>query len=237
MEDAEHIENRLKTLRGDAPVRRSGMRTLVVDQNWLWRKSGLALSIVLVLVVCAMTLSPMSGPGIVIKGVDKIYHFAAFLAIIFPLILTDSKRWYWAVPLVIAFGGAIELIQPSVGRSAEWLDFGADLTGVLAGAALAEILHDRIHRSVFDAEIPEVVEDDISEDERLALMRAELKAELRGLLQEELKARLVEAEARSDPMLSRQEEAVHDDAFLDRTAVTPREGQADGGRPTSHLPH
>lgn len=237
MNDAEHIKDQSETQRGSAPARRSGMRTLVVDQNWLWRKSGLALSIVISLVVCAMTLSPMSGRGAVTEGVDKIYHFAAFLAIIFPLILTDSKRWYWAVPLVIAFGGAIELIQPSVGRTAEWLDFGADLTGVLAGAALAEIFHDRIHRSVFDAEMVEVVEDEISEDERLALMRAELKAELRGLLQEELEARLAEADATKDMPEAQRNAQYHGDVQANEAGYSSHDEQGDGVRTASRLPH
>jgi len=67
------------------------------------------------------------------------------------------------------------------------LDFGADITGVLAGAALAELFHDRIHASVF-ADRSQMVgdEDDPDETARLEEMRTEMMAELRVLLREEL---------------------------------------------------
>ncbi|MCL4674939.1 MAG: hypothetical protein KJZ59_02655, partial [Pararhodobacter sp.] len=125
----------------------------------------------------------------VIGGLDKAYHFIAFASVIFPLIVTDSRRWYWAVPLTILYGGAIELIQPGFGRTAEWLDFGANISGVLAGAALAEILHDRIRRSVFDRQADLVPLDDAPDEaQRLEAMRSELMEELRVVLREELAA-------------------------------------------------
>lgn len=162
------------------------MRIFAVDQNWLWRKAGLAVSFLIVVAITVMTLTPMPATRSITSGIDKIYHFVAFGAIIFPLIVTDSRRWYWAVPAVIVYGGLIELIQPGVGRSAEWLDFGADITGVMAGAALAELLHDRIHKSVFDGVPVNEDTDEEAEAERLERMREELREELRVVLMEEL---------------------------------------------------
>jgi len=122
-------------------------------------------------------------------GLDKLVHFLAFAALIFPVILTDSRRWYWAVPLAIAFGGAIELIQPSVGRGAEWLDWGADISGVLAGAALAELLHDRMLRRVVGQLDAEVARHEAAEEaQRIESLRAEMVADLRIALREELAA-------------------------------------------------
>ena len=161
---------------------------LKIDQSWLWRKSGLVISFMIALVTAVLTLSAIPSDAMVINGLDKAYHFIAFALIIFPLIVTDSRRWYWAVPLVILYGGAIELIQPTVGRNAEWLDFGADVTGVLAGAALAEILHDRIHRSVFDTPSLSAAEQAALDERRLEAMRSELMDELRVVLREELAA-------------------------------------------------
>ena len=146
MTETDEIERRLKAFRADAG---GPLTALAVGQTWLWRRGGLALALLIALTVAALTLSPMPANRMTSDGLDKVFHFLAFAALIFPLILTDARRWFWAVPLVIVYGGAIELIQPSVGRSAEWLDWGADITGVLAGAALAEILHNRIRARFF----------------------------------------------------------------------------------------
>lgn len=40
------------------------------------------------------------------------------------------------LPAAILFGGAIELIQPYVGRGRELADFGVDAVGVINGATL-----------------------------------------------------------------------------------------------------
>jgi len=42
----------------------------------------------------------------------------------------------WLLPLIIVFGGAIELIQPYVNRQGEWQDFLADAIGALIGVAI-----------------------------------------------------------------------------------------------------
>ncbi|MCB1390441.1 MAG: VanZ family protein [Rhodobacteraceae bacterium] len=180
-------DDRLKAIRGDPPAAGGPLAALLVGQTWLWRRSGLVVGLLLAMLIASLTLTPMPDGRLVTSGLDKVYHFIAFAGLIFPLILTDSRRWFWAVPACILYGGLIELIQPSVGRSAEWLDFGADLTGVLAGAALAEILHDRIRDRFFAVEAPmRGDEDESAESRRMEAVRAELMDELRVVLREEL---------------------------------------------------
>ena len=165
------------------------MQTLAVGQAWVWRVSGLVVSVFAALLIAALTLTPIPTQTTLANGLDKVYHFVAFVGLIFPLILTDSRRWPWAVPLCIAYGGLIELIQPTVGRAAEWLDFGADVTGVLAGAALAEILHDRIRDRFFAVDglgEDEELSDEEAEAARVEAMRIDLMDELRVVLREEL---------------------------------------------------
>lgn len=157
----------------------------MAEREWLWRKSGLILSAVIAVVIASMTLTPSAG-SVTINNLDKLYHFVAFGVLVFPLILTDSRRWAWAVPLVILYGGAIELIQPTVGRMAEWLDFGANTAGALTGAALAELLHDRIRASVFDDLSAIDESDQQTEEQRMDAIRSEMMDELRVLLREEL---------------------------------------------------
>ncbi len=182
-------EDRLKkAILGPPPRSSRGAQTLMTGQARLWRWSGLALGFLAALVIAAVTLTPIP-PSVGADGLDKLFHVLAFTLLIFPLILTDSRRWIWAVPLSILYGGAIELIQPSVGRTAEWLDFGANVTGVLAGAALAEVLHDRIRDRFFalqpsaDPEAEAEAEAAARKDEA---MRAELVDEMRVVLREEL---------------------------------------------------
>ena len=146
-----------------------------------WRRAGLLAGGLTAVVIGFATLMPVSGALPMGGGLDKLFHVLGFAALVFPLILTDSRRWPWAVPLAIAFGGAIELIQPSVGRTAEWLDFGADVTGVLIGAALGEVLHDRLRarrrrraataaaRRAESAPPPEARQADLLDEMRVAL--------------------------------------------------------------------
>jgi hypothetical protein len=69
---------------------------------------------------------------------------------------------------------------------------------VLAGAALAELLHDRIRQSFFsDGPKPSEAET-LSDEERLDAMRADLIDELRVVLREELAS--VRGSGREDPV-------------------------------------
>ena len=49
-------------------------------------------------------------------GSDKLYHFIAFTALVFPCALLFARTLNWVLPAALLFGGAIELIQPYVGR-------------------------------------------------------------------------------------------------------------------------
>ena len=86
----------------------------------------------------AITLSvamlwPLEAPPPAPEGSDKLVHFMAFAALAFPLARTGR---FGLLPVLIgasAFGGAIELIQPTFNRSADVNDWGADIIGVLLG--------------------------------------------------------------------------------------------------------
>ena len=70
------------------------------------------------------------------EGSDKLVHLVAFAALAFPLARTGR---FGLLPVFIgasAFGGAIELIQPSFNRSADVNDWVADIVGVILGIGL-----------------------------------------------------------------------------------------------------
>ena len=64
---------------------------------------------------------------------DKAIHLIAFALLTLPLSFAGAVNKVRLVMVSVCFGAAIELIQPYVGRSGEWLDFGADAAGAALG--------------------------------------------------------------------------------------------------------
>jgi len=89
----------------------------------------------LAVAIAYLTLSQSTqGPPSIVS--DKVYHVIAFAVLIIPTALFYVRSLFWVLPVVLVFGGAIELIQPYVGREGEWADFIADVLGVIFGLIL-----------------------------------------------------------------------------------------------------
>ena len=91
------------------------------------------LTLIVTLTLTVAMLWPMDQPPPAPEGSDKLVHFIAFAALAFPLARTGRIG---LLPVFIgasAFGGAIELIQPSFNRSADVNDWVADVVGVALG--------------------------------------------------------------------------------------------------------
>ncbi len=84
---------------------------------------------------------------------DKFLHTSAYAGLAFLVVLNV----WWRGPLkatnllavflaVAAFGGLDELTQPPFGRTADWLDWYADVCGTLIGLTLAAIVCWRLER-------------------------------------------------------------------------------------------
>lgn len=73
-------------------------------------------------------------------GTDKIHHFIAYAALMFPAALRKPKHWKLLALLFVAYSGAIELLQPFANRYAEWLDLAANTTGVFCGFLIAQLV-------------------------------------------------------------------------------------------------
>ena len=94
------------------------------------------LTIIVTLTLSVAMLWPLEAPPPAPEGSDKLVHFIAFAALAFPLARTGRIG---LLPVFIgasAFGGAIELIQPSFNRSADVNDWVADVVGVILGIGL-----------------------------------------------------------------------------------------------------
>ena len=91
------------------------------------------LTIIVTLTLTVAMLWPLEAPPPAPEGSDKLVHLIAFAALAFPLARTDRIG---LLPVFIgasAFGGAIELIQPSFNRSTDFNDWVADMVGVILG--------------------------------------------------------------------------------------------------------
>lgn len=94
---------------------------------------ALSVTLVVALVIGWGTLSPPGGTSSPLPFTDKQLHFMAFALLAMPLGWVRPAWVLWLVPLSLGYGAMIELIQPSVGRSAEWGDLLADGLGILVG--------------------------------------------------------------------------------------------------------
>ena len=90
-------------------------------------------TIIVTLTLTVAMLWPLEAPPPAPEGSDKLVHFVAFAALAFPLSRTGR---FGLLPVFIsasAFGGIIEVIQPSFNRSADINDWVADVVGVALG--------------------------------------------------------------------------------------------------------
>ena len=91
------------------------------------------LTVIVTLTLTVAMLWPLDQPLSALEGGDKLFHFVAFAALSFPLARTGR---FGILPVFMgasAFGGALELVQPSFNRSADINDWVADTFGVVVG--------------------------------------------------------------------------------------------------------
>ena len=95
--------------------------------------ASLAATLVLAVLIGFLTLTPIQNPGV--PGTDKNHHLIAFAALALPLSFSRPRLAPWVVLAAVGYGGAIEIIQPYVGRSGEVFDLMADALGAVIGGA------------------------------------------------------------------------------------------------------
>jgi len=103
------------------------------------------LTLAVTLTLTVAMLWPMEAPPPAPEGSDKLVHLIAFAVLAFPLARTGR---FGLLPVFIgasAFGGAIELIQPSFNRGADVNDWAADVVGVVLGIGLG-LLYRRLRK-------------------------------------------------------------------------------------------
>ena len=91
------------------------------------------LTLIVTVILTVAMLWPLDQPLPAPRGIDKLLHCIAFAALAFPLARTGRVGFLPVFIGASTFGGAIELIQPSFNRSADFNDWVADLFGVVIG--------------------------------------------------------------------------------------------------------
>jgi len=104
---------------------------------------ALGATFVLGLAILWFTLTPQSMPDTRVVPVDKLAHLAAFAVLILPTAWGYPQALAVTLPLALVFGGAIELLQPLVGRGREMADFLMNVLGLGLGLVLGTVLRVR----------------------------------------------------------------------------------------------
>ncbi|MBC7180468.1 MAG: VanZ family protein [Roseovarius sp.] len=94
------------------------------------------LTLILALAIAMTTLMPSSGGTSPLLGLDKLAHLVAFALLVMPMSLRAPHLWPLIWIMALAYGGLIEIVQPYVGRGAEWADLVADGLGAALGVSL-----------------------------------------------------------------------------------------------------
>ncbi|TKB43095.1 VanZ family protein [Thalassotalea mangrovi] len=106
----------------------------------LTRRYWILLTMLMMSIICVLSLYPLQALPVV-PGTDKTHHFLAYFALVMPMALKKPNYWPVLVLSFIGISGAIELIQPFVNRYGEWLDLTANISGVIAGFMVAQIIN------------------------------------------------------------------------------------------------
>ena len=91
------------------------------------------ITLIMTLTLTVAMLWPLEAPPPALDGTDKVVHLIAFAALSFPLARTGRIGLLPVFVGASAFGGLIELIQPTFNLSADVGDWVADITGVVVG--------------------------------------------------------------------------------------------------------
>jgi VanZ family protein len=103
--------------------------------------------------LCFAPVDEFKKVNITIPHFDKLVHFGMFLILALLIAAKNNpnqKNYTRNLLLFFAvfYGGSIELAQYYITntRSADWLDWGADIVGIIAGVGLFGLLPTWMHR-------------------------------------------------------------------------------------------
>ena len=108
--------------------------TQFINRYWI------QLSLAMLLAITALSLHPLDNLPEA-PGSDKTHHLIAYAALAYPASLRKPKQWQAIITIFALYSGLIELIQPHVNRYGEWMDFLANISGLIIGIAMAFLIN------------------------------------------------------------------------------------------------
>lgn len=97
------------------------------------------ITLVVLATITTLSLLPVEQLPVV-KGGDKIHHFIAYAFLTLPVAIKKPKHWQLILLAFVFYSGFIELIQGLFHRNGEWLDLVANISGILSGLIIAQII-------------------------------------------------------------------------------------------------
>ena len=122
-----------------------------------FRIYGLSCVVTLLIFYLSITTSTDGYEGPRFEGMDKVVHFVLYFLLASAICrdffrqstpFASRKMVVWAIVLPILYGGIIEILQENFfpPRTAEWSDWLADITGVLAGYFFSRLVFPKIYK-------------------------------------------------------------------------------------------
>lgn len=113
----------------------------IIRTCWQRPLPRLAFLTYLTLLAIVTILSLLPSSELPTVNSDKTVHFIAYMGVILPLAAIYPRAALWILPLLIAYSGLIELIQPLTNRYAEWADLLANSLGATCGVIMGLLIH------------------------------------------------------------------------------------------------
>lgn len=105
----------------------------------LIRKYWILITVLILTVITVLSLYPLKElPSV--PGSDKTHHFIAYGMLMLPTAVRKPSYWLAIGLFFIGWSGAIEILQPYVNRYGEWEDLAANITGLVCGFGLVQLL-------------------------------------------------------------------------------------------------
>jgi len=108
---------------------------------FLTHQCATLITLALAVLIGFLTLTPVTELPTTLPFNDKVYHLSAFTVLAIPLTTVNPRYALWIVPVIISYGGIIELVQPFVNREANWGDFWFNTMGTFLGTLIGCIGH------------------------------------------------------------------------------------------------